>query len=111
MKITIYTKGLQLTPDLKSFVEEKIGKIGRFLDDILEAKVELDQAVGERSGNKFRAEVMFYLPKELIRAVSTASDIKIAVDLVIPKLKKQVEVYKTKYRKSRTKRGIKEDQL
>ena len=103
--MNIYAKGIELTPDLKKYVEEKIGKLEKYLDNILEARIELGENTGQRSGMKYRCEVTMFLPKKSFRAEETTTDIFAAIDMVVPKIKRQIEVYKTKFREP--KRGIK----
>jgi putative sigma-54 modulation protein len=105
MKITIYTKNIKLTPDLKSYAEKKIGHLEKYTDKILEARVELDEDKSQQSGFKYRAEVTMFLSKDSFRAQEVTTDIFAAIDLVIPKLKKQIETHKTKFEEP--KRGIK----
>jgi putative sigma-54 modulation protein len=106
MKISIYGKNIDLNDKIKEYAEEKIGKLEKYNDRILEARVELDEDKSQQSGMKYRAEVTMLLPKDSFRAQETTTDLFAAIDLVVPKLKKQMEAYKTKYKEH--KRGIKE---
>lgn len=107
MKITIYAKEIKLTSELEDYVNQKIGGLKHIIDDVIETWVELDEKTSERSGNKYRCEVQMRMPRFSIRAVETTTDIHAAIDLVIPKLKKQIERFKSKHEELRTKRGIK----
>lgn len=98
MKIVFYGKKVDLTDQVRDYVETRINKMDRYVDGILEARVELDEDKSMSSGPKYRAEVMLFLPKYQLRATSTGSDIREAIDLVEPKLKKQIETYKFKTR-------------
>ena len=94
MKILIKGTNLELTRALRSYVEEKIGKLTHYWDQILEARVELEQSRHHQSGF-FRCEVNLDVPqKHLIRAESTDPDLYAAIDNVVPKLREQMEKFK-----------------
>jgi len=105
MKITIYHKKIELTDKLYDYVQEKIGNLEQYIDNVIECFVELDEDTSMKSGKKFRCEVQMKVPRSSIRAEEIAYDIFEAVDLVIPKLTKQIEKYK---RPGDFPRGIKE---
>ena len=97
MKIIFYAKNIKLTSDLEDYVRNKISGLERYIRNVLDCKVELDYASGQCTGQVYRIEVNMRVPREyLLRAVHTASDIHEAIDLVIPKLKKEIEKYKEK---------------
>lgn len=94
MKIIIKGTNLELTEALKSYVEEKIGHLEHYIDEILEARVELERSTHHQSGF-FRCEVNLDVPpKQLFRAESTGPDLYAAIDEVIPKLREQIEKFK-----------------
>ena len=104
MKIAIYHKKIELTDKLYDYVQEKVGGLEQYIDNVIECFVELDEDTSMKSGEKFRCEVQMKVPRSSIRAEETAFDIFEAVDLVIPKLTKQIEKYK---RPGEFPRGIK----
>ncbi len=95
MNIIIKATNLGLTPSIKSYVEEKIGSLGKFLK-AQEARVELERDAHHRTGDVFRAEVLVILGKKTLFAESSSADIYSSVDLVIPKLKEQISKFKDK---------------
>ncbi|MFA6296719.1 MAG: ribosome-associated translation inhibitor RaiA [Patescibacteria group bacterium] len=94
MKITIYHKKIELTDKLYDYVQEKVGGLEQYIDNVIECFVELDEDTSMKSGKKFRCEVQMKVPRSSIRAEEIAYDIFEAIDLVIPKLTKQIEKYK-----------------
>lgn len=93
MNIIIKSKNFELTDAIKSFVNEKVGALGRFEAKILEARVDLERGTKHNTGDVFRAEIMMYAPKELLRGEGDASDLYAAIDLAIQKVKIQLEKY------------------
>jgi len=99
MKITFYAKNIKLTYDLEDYARAKINALEHYFKRALEAKVELDYASGQRTGPVYRIEINIRAPKQILRAEHTSSDIHEAIDLVVPKLKKEIERYKEKMEK------------
>lgn len=94
MKILIKGTNLELTEALKSYTEEKIGNLGRYMDEIFEARVDLGRSTHHQSGF-FRCEVNLDIPHmQVMRAESTGPDLYASIDAVVPKLREQIEKYK-----------------
>ncbi len=109
MKITIKATNIKLSPSIKSFVEEKIGGLEKFLQKIkidpLEAFIEIEKTtVHHRKGDVFRAEVQFCLPGQSIRAESTKDDLHLAIDEVKDELQRKIKQY-TQKQISKRRRG------
>jgi putative sigma-54 modulation protein len=97
MNIIVNGRHLEVTPALKSYAEEKIGKFERYLSNISEATVTL---VVEKYRHK--TEVLLKANGVMIQAEGITGDIYSSIDEVVEKLEKQVKKYKEKmvsYRK------------
>ncbi len=105
MKISIYCKKIKLTDKLYDYVHQKVGALEHYIDNVIECWGELDEDMAQKSGQKYRCEVQMKVPHGSIRAVKIGYDIFEAIDLVIPKLTKQIEKYK---RSGEFGRGVKE---
>lgn len=98
MNIIVNGRHLEITPALRSYAEEKIGKFQKYISNITEAVVTL-------SIEKYRhkAEVLLKVNGVLIQAEGVTGEIYSAIDDVVEKLGKQVIKYKGKlqsFRKS-----------
>lgn len=91
MKIIVNGRHLEITPALKSYAEEKLGKFDRYLSNITEAVVTL-------SIEKYRhkAEVLLKANGVMIQAEGVTGEIYSSIDGVVEKLEKQVKKYKEK---------------
>ncbi len=100
MDIHITAKQIKMTPAIRAYVEEKVGKAQRYFDHIINAQVFL--SVQKRFHN---AEVVVHAPGQTIRALAMAADLYSAVDLAAAKvdaqLKKFKERLKSKHRPER----------
>jgi putative sigma-54 modulation protein len=108
MKISFYTKSADLNDKIKSYATEKISKIEKYLDNIGEVKVELQEDTSMNSGPKYWCEVMIDLPKETIMAHKKGESLESAIDMIMPRIKKQIERYKGKYLDHKNRKGIRE---
>lgn len=99
MKITFYSKNNKIEAALEKYAEKKLNILERYLDHgIIDARVELEENLAEHGGEKFRAEATISVAKGLLRAEAKGKSFQEAVDLMMPKLKKQLEKYKGKKR-------------
>ncbi len=106
MNIIVKIKNLKLTESLRSFIENKIGGIKKFLksftkssgqNDSLEAFVEVEkETMHHRKGDVFKAETKVNLPGKSFVAQAHGDDLKRAVVEVRDELKREIGKYKTK---------------
>lgn len=88
---TVRGKNIEITPALKDYVEKRVGKVTRFFDTVGEISVILIVEKGRHI-----VEVTVPLNGMLLRGEESTSDMYTSIDLVIEKLEKQIEKYKTK---------------
>lgn len=91
MQIAYRSKNIELTPGLKSHVEKKIGKIGKYFDEPLSVSVNL-----YLEHNKHIVEVTIPVNGMILRGEESSPDMYASVDMVIEKLERQIEKYKTR---------------
>lgn len=92
MRITVKGKNIAVTPALRQYVEKKLGKLSRYYENITEATATL-------SVEKERHIVEVTAPLNggmLIRGEEETHDMYASIDLVMEKLERQIEKYKTK---------------
>ena len=91
MQIAIRGKGIDVTNALKDHVEKKVGKIEKFFEMPLTAQVTLNV---ER--DRHIVEVTVPVNGMYIRGEEATGDMYASIDLVVDKLEKQIEKYKTR---------------
>ncbi|PKY12241.1 ribosomal subunit interface protein [Acidithiobacillus marinus] len=94
MQITITGQHLDLTEALKNHTEEKIGKLDRHFDQVIDARVVLKHAPHENPENT--ADVTMYAAGHVFHAESRHADMYRALDMVTEKLESQIDSYKEK---------------
>ncbi|MDD5341585.1 MAG: ribosome-associated translation inhibitor RaiA [Patescibacteria group bacterium] len=100
MKIDIKGTNMELTEAIKDYVNEKIGGLEKFFDNIIEAKVDVGKTSNHhQKGDVFRAEVNLDVPeKYVLRAEATREDLYMAINEVKDDLQRQIKKYKEKMR-------------
>lgn len=100
MNITVRGKNIELTNALKEYVEKRIGKLNKYLDDIDEATVTLTVEKGSH-----KVEVTIPVNGIILRGEEATGDMYSSIDLVFEKLEKQVDKYKAKFSKKQRNGG------
>ncbi len=90
MRITISGKDFKPTAADREYVTAKLAKLEKFYPKIESIGVELDVDHNVTHGKKFRIEVWVYLVNKDIKAGLKAEHFQEAVDLVYPKLERQL---------------------
>lgn len=87
-------ENIEVTPALRTYVENKVSKIEKYFDEVPEANVHVNLKVySDRQG---KAEVTIPLPNLVLRAEETSPDLYGSIDLVSDKLERQMRKYLTK---------------
>lgn len=84
INITIKATGMELTPAIRLYVEEKISSVEKFLDTsdtTARADVEVGQVTRRhQSGNVFKTEIHFVSKQATLRIVKTEEDLYASID-------------------------------
>ena len=91
MQISVTAKKIDLTPAIRSYAEDKIGRLDRFMDGILEAHVLL-----RVEKHRHIAEVTLRAPHADFTGKEHSEDLYAAIDGTSDKLERQLRKYKTK---------------
>lgn len=99
MKIIISTKNISLDDVLRTFVEDKIGGLEKFIgkSSVVEARVEIGlPSKHHRSGRVYYAEVNLKVGGKLLRATCQHEDLRNAIVDVKNELQRQIKKFKAK---------------
>lgn len=92
MEISVRGKNLEVTPALRQYAEKRMSKIERFFDDVPVSV----QAVVSMERGRYIVEVTVSVNGILLRGEEATGDAFASVDLVLEKLEKQIEKFKTR---------------
>ena len=96
MNLTISGHHLELTPAIREHVQNKLERIKRHFDHVIDIAVILTIDKLPEKEKRQRAEITLRVRGKDLHAVSIAQDLYAAIDLLIDKLDRQVIKYKSK---------------
>ncbi len=91
MKMEIRGKNVEVTEALKDYTEKRISKLAKYFEEIRTAHVTMSL---EGEGQK--VEVTIPLNGVILRGEETTEDMYMSVDMVLDKLEKQIEKFRSK---------------
>ncbi len=96
MNLTISGHHLEITPAIRSHVENKLNRMKRNFDNVIDISVLLAVDNNSDKETRQRAEIKLNMSGKTIHVESVAQDIYAAVDLLMDKLDRQIVKHKTK---------------
>lgn len=99
MKTNLKTTNFNLTPAIKTYLENKLVSLDKFLppDESIFADVELAKTTKHhQKGDVFKTEINLNIPGKLIRAVAEEWDLTVAIDRAKDELQREIKVSKEK---------------
>lgn len=98
MELTFKSRSGKISERERGYIEEKLGKLARYLDQISQANVEVIEEQRRNEGATHRVQVTLVGERGIIlRAEQRAPDLAAAVDGVHDTLQRQIERYKDKH--------------
>lgn len=94
MNIQFFAKNVDLDDKLKSYIEEKVQTAIELIESVEGVQVDVSRDAHHKKGDVYRVEVNVKVPKKMIRAEFSSSDVQSAMDLVRDKLEAQARKYK-----------------
>ena len=91
MKVIITTKNFSASENLKETIEKKMGKLGKYFSDDIEANVMVSSERGRQ-----KVESTINARGMIFRAEETTQDVYESIDKVVDKLSVQMSRFKTK---------------
>ena len=102
MELQIIGKNVRLAPTVRHYIERKLGKLGRYLPNITESKVEVSEEKTKSPQQRFVVRVTIGGSGTLLRGENKGENPLAATDKVVATMERQIEHYKGKlYNKRR----------
>lgn len=98
MKLNIRGNKIDVTPAIKGYIEEKIGRLDKYLENPQDISATVVIRV---RGNQQIVEVTIPIHKVILRGEQSHDDLYAAIDIVSDKIERQIRKNKTKLRKQR----------
>lgn len=99
MKVEIICKNYRLDDNLKNLIEKKLAKFDKYFDNTAKAKVKLSSA-----SDLFKMEITISQGSLIVRSIASGDKMNENIDVVLPKLERQIIKYKDKI-SSKMKKG------
>ena len=90
MKFIISGKNIEVTESIKAAIEEKLGRLDKYLVDDTVVNVTLSVQKGRQ-----KIEVTIPMKGHIIRAEEGSEDMYVSIDLVVDVIERQIRRYKT----------------
>ncbi len=102
-KVDIFVKEMELTQEIREYIDKKVPRLERYLDQIDETRIDLSYNKTAREvNNRYIAQITLRGRGFILRAEERAAEIKSALDLVMDKIERQIERYKGKKQRGRS---------
>lgn len=106
MNMSVRGRHMDVTPKIRDYAEEKIGRVGKILNHgLMDIEIELWTEKNPSIAANQVAEVTLFTKGPVIRAREAAGDMFAAIDMVSDKLERQVSRYKDRLVDRHTKRA------
>ncbi len=99
MEIKVTAKNIKLTPAIKEFVQNRVGKIENYFEDVVWAQVTLSV---EKKINQHAEIVIHTSGKSTVTAAAVETDLYKAIDAAATKAEAQMKKAKSKIKSKRT---------
>lgn len=96
MQVIVKGRHIEVTDSLRRYAEEKVSKLGRYLDKIQGIEVELIVDKNPSVPNPQTAEVTLRTKGPIIRGSVSTENMYASIDGVVDKIERQIERYKGK---------------
>ena len=97
MELQVTGKNIHLTFEIRSYLEDKLGRLNRHLPSITEAKVEVTAQMTKAPEQRFVVQMTIDAKGTLLRSEERAEDVYTAIDKVAKSMDRQIERYKGKH--------------
>ncbi|HLR20131.1 MAG TPA: ribosome-associated translation inhibitor RaiA [Staphylococcus sp.] len=106
IRFEIHGENLTITDAIRNYIEEKIGKLERYFNNVPNATAHVKVKTYQNSASKI--EVTIPLKNVTLRAEERHDDLYAGIDLINGKLERQVRKYKTRVNRKNRNRGEQE---
>jgi putative sigma-54 modulation protein len=96
VELQIFSKNMEIPPDIRTYIQKKIGKLTHYLPKITEAKVEIHEQNTKSPQHRYTAQVTLNSKGIILRGEERGERVRVAIDAVAEVLERQIERYKGK---------------
>jgi putative sigma-54 modulation protein len=105
VRLQVKGRNVEVTDSMRSYAQEKLGKLERQVHDTTRVELELAVERNPSIANNQIAEATVWTKGPILRAKESSHDMKASIDQLVDKLERQV----TRYREKRQRKGSRRD--
>src|SRR5881397_2742981 len=98
MRLQVKGRNLEVSEQIRTYAEEKLGKLDRLVSDPTRVELELAVEKNPSIADNHVAEATIWTKGPTLRAREASADMKASIDLLVEKLERQVTRYSQKRR-------------
>lgn len=102
MQVTIKSRNLDVPDALREYIEGRVSKLDRYLNNIHEARVDISVQNHKSAGDRHTVQLTLRSDSTILRAEDRSGDIRTSVDAVLDKMTRQIDRFKGKHWRART---------
>lgn len=110
VEVKIFGRNINVGDNLEDQIQRKVSGLERFLEDIVEARVDLASTNARSAEEREVVQITVQGKGFILRAEERSSDIVSALNLAVDTIQRRIERYKGK-RSQRWKQGVQRDDL
>lgn len=96
LEVNIFSRNITVDDDLRDQIERKVSGLSKYLEDIMEARVDLAQTNARNLNEREVVQITVQGKGFILRAEERSSDIVSALNLAVDTLQKRIRRYKGK---------------
>lgn len=94
MQLIVHGRNVEVTDWIRDYVDKKVGKLDRFLNQVADARVELTHNTTRAAEDRYTAQVTLWANGQILRAEESTGDILASIDATADKLARQIRRFK-----------------
>jgi len=98
VRLQVKGRNVEVSPSIRSYAEEKLGKLSKQLADPTQVELELTVEKNPSIADNHVAEATIWTKGPTLRAREASMDMKASIDQLVDKLERQVKRYREKRR-------------
>jgi putative sigma-54 modulation protein len=94
MELIVHGRNVEITDWIREYVNKKVGKLERFLNQVTDARMELSHNATRAADDRFTAQLTIWSNGNILRAEESTADILVSVDATVEKMSQQIRRFK-----------------
>jgi putative sigma-54 modulation protein len=94
MQLIVHGRNVEITDWIRDYIQKKVGKLDRYLSQVMETRVELSHNATRAANDRYTAQLTMWANGQILRAEESTSDILASIDATVDKMSQQIRRFK-----------------